>query len=1275
MLQTQNNPWLGLASYMEKDADLFFGRENETELICELIKQNYSTIIYGKSGMGKTSLINAGLIPRLSRDSFFPVSIKLEHNVSRNYSSQIIEIVTSKLKEHGCDVETNFNFDVKNLSDKCKLWSFFHTNVFWSKDNHRIIPVVFIDQFEEIFTLCENKSNISSFFSLLNDLFQPLPPDELLQLIEKNNKRIDFQEVTNFRLVISLREDFLARLEDYAHNIPILRKNRIGISPMNGLQALDVILKPASGIINREAAFKVLEKVSKATYIEDDEEFLNNLVIETCLLSLFCTQLYKKTLELKSDSISSDMIERFGDNIINDYYKECMKNISKESVRFLEDKLLTNSGYRNSLAYEDVVPKYVSKKEISHLEKCRLVRIEVLNKTERIEFTHDVLCAVAIEHKTSRKKNDEMRQKMISVFIHIMEYMLYLKFFTSLFFKTEDPFRCIKGNELAMFASFFILSFSMLMRFAIFNTNRNSILFSTLTFLLGNGAGILGGYTLDKMGVPENSWPYWMLLYIVYIWIIYFFTFFTKLPGNSFVGLLKSSLSFKNYSPVSFKSFGLFIGGCYIFMTLVSGVYMRTLLTVAVIIGLVPVMFFIISLWKKDIFKKRFVWICGFVMIALLCVLYFSQFLHIRYLTYLSIILLLVFTYLIVTNIFNLKSVQRKCLISTSVWLVGFVILPTIIIGYNFWSLGDKVFVKDGLIVYLDNKLMNRYIVLEDTEGRQGVFNRLTQVLIPARFRYISSQAIYADTNVGNIVMNDVEFSVNKTDFVFISDYLSYSNKFSRQLLSYFERVIDVNVNDSIKIKTTVKSNDLQRKESDLDELCDNSLIKASLYPDIYLKMAKYYHEKDSFNMETAMLAKSLYYAIACDSTTRFLAKGNWQSNLTETVSSLLSAIVYVQTGHQYSYYTSEYDSYFLANIPYQQFVKSFIHDLEPEVFLSKIIDCGKYDEIITNVLSKQRFKSVSLHNELYNEYIRKAFEREGNLVSQSFVLMFMGKYEEAKQLSLQAIDSDSTSYFLNDNLIATTNLLTSKFFLGEYDDVYDMLDLYNDSIIYNGTYKFYRDWILQDFNDFEITNIIDDVPYKVYKKLRSYIDPNNDRNYYSIAINKQYNAYWAGTNQYSELFGLIYNPFGLGRDGKVFLLDETGKQITPVFDDVYIANKVLDFNFNSNSNLEYSYWSHDPIIIYSINGKRGYYNVSTKKYITGAIFDRAWMFSEGLAAVAKYNKEEGVLKVGFINEIGEVVIPFKYDYIQGKDYVFHGGKVLVDINKKGEIITDSITI
>ena len=83
-----------------------------------------------------------------------------------------------------------------------------------------------------------------------------------------------------------------------------------------------------------------------------------------------------------------------------------------------------------------------------------------------------------------------------------------------------------------------------------------------------------------------------------------------------------------------------------------------------------------------------------------------------------------------------------------------------------------------------------------------------------------------------------------------------------------------------------------------------------------------------------------------------------------------------------------------------------------------------------------------------------------------------------------------------------------------------------------------------------------------------------------------------------------------------------------------------------------------NPYGVYARNGKRGYVNTETGEIIIDADknnYRKAWMVSEGLAAVCKDGK------VGFINTDGEEVIPFRYDYNENCrmwDYgiLFHEG-------------------
>ena len=65
--------FLGLRSYSEAQAALFFGRDKEINLLTTLVRANTLTIVFGKSGTGKTSLLNAGVFPKLRKDKSLPL--------------------------------------------------------------------------------------------------------------------------------------------------------------------------------------------------------------------------------------------------------------------------------------------------------------------------------------------------------------------------------------------------------------------------------------------------------------------------------------------------------------------------------------------------------------------------------------------------------------------------------------------------------------------------------------------------------------------------------------------------------------------------------------------------------------------------------------------------------------------------------------------------------------------------------------------------------------------------------------------------------------------------------------------------------------------------------------------------------------------------------------------------------------------------------------------------------------------------------------------------
>ena len=68
----RENPWLGLFSYSEETRAYFHGRDEEGAELARRVQRKLLTVLFGQSGLGKTSLLRAGLVPRLRERGLLP---------------------------------------------------------------------------------------------------------------------------------------------------------------------------------------------------------------------------------------------------------------------------------------------------------------------------------------------------------------------------------------------------------------------------------------------------------------------------------------------------------------------------------------------------------------------------------------------------------------------------------------------------------------------------------------------------------------------------------------------------------------------------------------------------------------------------------------------------------------------------------------------------------------------------------------------------------------------------------------------------------------------------------------------------------------------------------------------------------------------------------------------------------------------------------------------------------------------------------------------------
>ena len=78
----RENPWPGLASFTEDSREFFFGREKETDELSRLVRRQTLTVLFGQSGLGKSSLLHAGLFPLLRETDHLPLYLRLDHSVT-----------------------------------------------------------------------------------------------------------------------------------------------------------------------------------------------------------------------------------------------------------------------------------------------------------------------------------------------------------------------------------------------------------------------------------------------------------------------------------------------------------------------------------------------------------------------------------------------------------------------------------------------------------------------------------------------------------------------------------------------------------------------------------------------------------------------------------------------------------------------------------------------------------------------------------------------------------------------------------------------------------------------------------------------------------------------------------------------------------------------------------------------------------------------------------------------------------------------------------------
>lgn len=391
------NPWLGLVPYSE-DTDLsinpFKGREQQTKELYRMVSGNVITTLYGKSGVGKSSLLAAGLFPMLKSQHCIPFKIRLYTECQAGKS----------FAQHITDVLSPFATPLKGLKYKPLpshsvdyLWRYMAFHSFQDKGKD-VTPILVLDQFEELLR------NRNSDALLLIKQIRKLLDDGLLPNGDAYKIR--------FRIVLSLREDDLYLLEDLldSNSIDRMKLNRYRLVSVDKKSAREIIEMPDAEFTDKEVC------IERAIHYADPH---NEGQISTLLLSLICFRAWNKANghPLTPDDFGpnpekNDNRPSFN-SPIEEFYNEATRKLDNNEQKYLLDHSITDDGRRQSIKASELKGRLSPEAFGALTSESSQYRIFTLSsgKNER-EVYYELLHDQIAEAVVSKRQKWQMQRRM-----------------------------------------------------------------------------------------------------------------------------------------------------------------------------------------------------------------------------------------------------------------------------------------------------------------------------------------------------------------------------------------------------------------------------------------------------------------------------------------------------------------------------------------------------------------------------------------------------------------------------------------------------------------------------------------------------------------------------------------------------------------------------------------------------------------------------------------------------------------------------------------------
>lgn len=361
-------PFIGLQYYTEEYTPIFFGRGYEiSDLYYKVVDKTDHPIVLlcGQSGVGKSSLLSSGLLPRLRNSFHCPSEHYIRRNQQKGFHSVFEEVLETKTKE--------------NLQEK---WMQIEA------DNKKPLLLV-LDQVEEIFTSQAKEGEKEAFFQQLQSLFSR----------ENEHKEL------KGKLIISFRKEYLAEMKKALKESNIPHQSEYFVETLNKKNIVEAIrglaLPPYSQQLNQ-----IIQEKYQLTIEEELAELIADHLLKddksaiAPSLQILLTQLWKEVENQPQKVFTKNLYRSLEAKTLEEYLDKQLQELGNWNKNYLESGFAL-SILKQHTTEEITAGEYVLQDAIADFERERAVK-EVINKLRELYLLTD------LKNSTSRLSHDTL---------------------------------------------------------------------------------------------------------------------------------------------------------------------------------------------------------------------------------------------------------------------------------------------------------------------------------------------------------------------------------------------------------------------------------------------------------------------------------------------------------------------------------------------------------------------------------------------------------------------------------------------------------------------------------------------------------------------------------------------------------------------------------------------------------------------------------------------------------------------------------------------------